>query len=250
MRTILWLHVGGGGVALAAGYAALCTSKGSRNHRVSGRVFVYAMLAMSLSGAGIAAATGVDTSVVMGTLAAYLVVTGFTTVSPLGNYQSVVDLASGGVALILAATLSDLGRRALASPDGVVEGLPALMAFVFAAVAVMAGIADVRLFVKPSHRATRRLVRHLWRMSVALFIAAASFFLGQPAAIPQALRHPLLLAIPVLTPLVAMGFWMWRTRARQAGTRAAFARGPLDDAIVTHADESGVGKQAASLDAR
>lgn len=45
-------------------------------------MFVYAMLTMALSGAAVAAVTGVETSVVMGLLAAYLVFTGVTAISP------------------------------------------------------------------------------------------------------------------------------------------------------------------------
>ena len=78
---MLLLHVAAGGLSLVAGFAALSTVKGSRPHRTIGRVFVYAMLTMGLTGAGIAAATGVETSVVMGMLAAYLVFTGFTAVA-------------------------------------------------------------------------------------------------------------------------------------------------------------------------
>jgi uncharacterized membrane protein len=226
VRTILWLHVAGGGLSLLAGFAALSTAKGAQRHRSLGRVFVYAMLTMALSGVGIAAVTGVETSVVMGTLAAYLVITGLTAVSPPATGPRWISLVGAGVAFALAVALTDLGRRAVASPDGVVEGLPAPMAFIFAVVAALAGVSDIRLLTGPPLRGGKKLRRHLWRMCVALFIAAASFFLGQPNAIPPPLRIPALLAVPVVTPLLVMAFWLWRTRTR----RIAAPEAPQSDA--------------------
>lgn len=214
MRTILILHVVGGAVGLLAGFAALCTAKGSRSHRSSGRVFVYAMLTMALSGAAIAAVTGVETSVVMGLLAAYLVFTEVTAISPRPGGLRWAWLAGAGLASALTVALIDLGRRALTSPDGTIAGLPAPMAFIFAAVAAAASASDIRLVARPRHDRRRRVARHLWRMCLALFIAAASFFLGQTNVLPIALRAPALLAVPVLTPLLVMGLWLWRMRGR------------------------------------
>lgn len=218
---MLWLHVAGGGLSLLAGYAALHAAKGAASHRRFGRVFVYAMITMGTTGALIAALTGVETSVVMGLFATYLVVTGFTAVTT-NTHQRWFGVGCAAAALMLALALSDLGRRALASPGGVIEGLPAPMAFVFAAVAIIASVSDVRWTLNP--QPTRaRLIRHLWRMCFALFCAAASFFLGQTDEIPRALRIPALLAIPVLLPLLAMAIWRWRLRVRRDWCRDANA---------------------------
>lgn len=225
MRTILWIHIAGGGLSLLAGYAALWCAKGSERHRWLGRVFFYAMLTMGLTGALIAALTAVETSVVMGFFASYLVFTGFTAVASFGN-RRVIDLAGAVVACVLTFALADIGQRALVSPGGAIEGLPAPMAFVFAAVAALAGASDLRLLARPGLGARAKLVRHLWRMCFALFIAAASFFLGQMDEIPQALRTPALLALPVLTPIVVMGFWIWRTRSRRI--TSALVRAPSE----------------------
>ena len=52
---------------------------------------------------------------------------------------------------------------------------------------------------------------HVWRMCAALFIAAASFFLGPVRRIPVPLRAPAFRLIPLLV-LVTMTFWLWRFR--------------------------------------
>jgi hypothetical protein len=53
-------------------------------------------------------------------------------------------------------------------------------------------------------------------MSVALFIAAGSFFLGQPQVFPAALRKTNLLFVPAVLPLILMIFWLFRIRAQNA----------------------------------
>lgn len=50
-------------------------------------------------------------------------------------------------------------------------------------------------------------------MCFALFIAAMSFFLGQADEIPEELRMPALLAVPISIPLLAMAYWLWRVRS-------------------------------------
>ncbi len=51
-------------------------------------------------------------------------------------------------------------------------------------------------------------------MSVALFIASASFFLGPVRRIPEPLRIPALRLIP-LVALLTMAYWLWRYRGRR-----------------------------------
>jgi uncharacterized membrane protein len=209
---LLWIHIVGGGAALLTGFVALSCAKGFRRHRVLGRAFVHAMLTMGVSGAVIAALTGVDTSVVVGTLATYLVVTGLVALAKPAPHDRTIGVISAAIAFALALAFVSLGRQALANPDSAIEGLPAPMAFVFAAMMAVAGMSDLRVWTSAPPRRRQALVRHLWRMCVALFIAAASFFLGQADILPRSLRHPALLAIPVLAPLVVMAMWMWRTR--------------------------------------
>lgn len=226
MNLILWIHVVGGAVGLVAGFAALAAAKGAPVHRRVGRWFVFAMLAMGSSGALIAALTGVETSVIMGILAAYLVFTGFTTVGPPAAWSRWAALVGAGVALVLSLALVEIGIRGVRSGGGMVEGLPAPMAFLFATIALLAGLADLRVVRRPLAGGARRIARHLWRMCFALFIASASFFLGQTQVLPEPLRVPWMLAPPVLVPILAMGYWFWKTRRRPARSRAVTAPSP------------------------
>lgn len=49
--------------------------------------------------------------------------------------------------------------------------LPVAPYFVFGALALLSAAGDVRMLVRGEVSGTNRIVRHLWRMSVAFFIA-------------------------------------------------------------------------------
>ena len=84
----------------------------------------------------------------------------------------------------------------------------------FAALAVSAGLGDRRMIRAGGLRGPERIRRHLWRMCTALFIAAASFFLGPVRRIPEPLRIPALRLIPFVV-LVTMAYWLWRYRRKR-----------------------------------
>ena len=60
----------------------------------------------------------------------------------------------------------------------------------------------------------QRIARHLWRLCFALFIAAGSFFLGQPQVFPVSLRGSPLLILVSVAPLGFLLFWLVRVRLR------------------------------------
>ena len=89
------------------------------------------------------------------------------------------------------------------------------MMFFLATINLLAAVGDGRMIRAGGIRESRRLARHLWRMSFALFIASGSFFLGQMRFIPEPIRIvPLIVALAV-SPLVMLVYWMWRVRLRQ-----------------------------------
>ncbi|MDF2771995.1 MAG: hypothetical protein K0S86_1489 [Geminicoccaceae bacterium] len=108
-----------------------------------------------------------------------------------------------------------LGFVTLASATGTMDGLPPFPFFMFGVTGLLASIGDMRVLRSGGVRGSARLVRHLWRMCWALWIAAASFFLGQADELPEAVRIPALLAIPVVIPVLAMLYWLWRVRVRR-----------------------------------
>jgi hypothetical protein len=232
MRLILLVHILAGALALITGYVALYAAKGAPLHRKAGLVFVYAMLTMTMGGIVVAigenAAPHINVPAAL--LTSYLVVTSLTTIRPLAS-------ASGGrwldiAGLILAAALGvycvTTGSQAIAR-GGRSAGLAFAM-FLFATAAVPAAVGDLRMLRAggaKTLKGARRLTRHLWRMTFALFIAALSFFIGQADVIPRPVRIGPLLALPVLAVLVTLLYWLWRVRFRQSLRGIVAVRVPL-----------------------
>jgi uncharacterized membrane protein len=217
MTAILVVHIAAGAIGLASGYVGLFSAKGATLHRRSGMVFVYAMLTMAVGGFVIAAGRGVAPAINIpaAALTAYLVTTALTTVRPPEAQPR--WLAVG--ALLVAAGVSivslDFAFEAIAN-GGTRHGMPAFPFLMFGFVALLASVGDVRMLRSGALRGTKRLARHLWRMSFALFIAALSFFIGQAKVIPKPLRIVPLLALPVVVVLVTMLYWLWRVRFRRS----------------------------------
>ena len=212
ISVMLLVHILAGGMGLVSGAVALSAAKGAGMHRRSGRLFVYAMLTMTVTGAilAIGQRVGVAVNLPAALLAGYLVITAMTAVQPPAAALRRLDagLMLAGFAVGLASLASGFGVIAAGGRE---SGM-AFPLFMFAVVGLLAAAGDFRMLRSGGLRGAARLARHLWRMCVALWIAAASFFLGQADEFPEALRIPGLLALPVLAVLVAMFYWLWRVR--------------------------------------
>ncbi|MDZ4812791.1 MAG: hypothetical protein SGI99_09300 [Pseudomonadota bacterium] len=205
------LHILAGVLALISGAVAMTATKGGKLHRRSGRVFVIAMLAMASIAVLMAGVLRPDrVNLIAGSLTFYLVSTGMLTVRR--PAEKARRLMTGFMLLALAggAHALTLGFEALNSAAGTMQGIPPQPLFMFAVVGLLGGLLDARLLWAGSIQGAHRLARHLWRMSFAMWIATASFFLGQAKFFPEPIRKSGLLAVPVLLVLVFLLFWMVR----------------------------------------
>lgn len=204
------LHVLFGLLGLCSGAIALGIAKGSPLHRRSGQVFVVTMLLMTATGLTLAVLRANSMSRLNGiaaTLTAYLVLTGYLAVRRTDRDVRWPDAVLSAVALCIAATSLLFGLGASA----VHKGPPGPAFLVFGGVALLAFAGDIRKRLVGVAGA-RRLARHLWRVGAALWIATASFFLGQARVFPEPVRKPALLALPVLAVLVVVVYWFVRVR--------------------------------------
>lgn len=222
---ILFTHIGGAALGLVSGFAAMAVRKGGGLHRATGTAFFAGMLGMS--GVGAAVAPFLPEQQIPNTLAGlftfYLVTTGWATVrrkpgevgrSELGALAVSLAVAVGSVGF---GVWSALTHHPLPQPEGPVI-------YVFAAVAALAAAGDLGASRQGGLAGAARLRRHLWRMSLALLIAAGSFA-GQPKAIPHFLRRSPLLLLPMPLALALMIFWLIRMSIPvRAGTRAPARR--------------------------
>jgi uncharacterized membrane protein len=213
MRMILLAHIVAGGLGLTSGYVALYAAKGATLHRRSGMLFVCVMLTMSVTAMLISAVEGVAPviNVPSALLTFYLVVTGLTTVRPPAAGSHRLDIAAMLMAFAVGVGCFVLGVTS-AAKGGAAAGM-AYPLFMFGLVALLASRGDLRMIRAGGVRGSSRLVRHLWRMCFALFIASIAFYGGQ-GRVPEVLRVPALLAAGVLLPIVAMSYWLWRLRTR------------------------------------
>lgn len=177
---LLPIHIVAGMLAPAGGYGALTRSPASVN-------------------------------VVAGLTTFYFVVTGWLTVRPLARAQAAVDRVGIVLALVVSAIAFaagvELARR------GRPEAAPS---FVFGILGLPGAAGDVRMVRGGSAPGPRRVMRHLWRMCFAMWVAAASFFWGPPNRVPEIIRIPALQAVAVLMPIAAMAYWRWKLRTRKS----------------------------------
>lgn len=210
-------HVTAGVIAVVAGFVALYVLKGGPLHRRSGTIFVYAMLVMALSGVVMAiGGVGSALNISAGLVTAYLVTTSLLTVRPpsAGSRQvergvMMAALALGPTIIVLAFVNAGRGKPGFAFP-----------LLIFGTLALSGGLGDRRMLRAGGLTGASRLRRHLWRMCTALFIAAASFFLGPVRRIPEPLRAPAFRLIPLLV-LVTMAYWLWRYRRKRPSRNLA-----------------------------
>jgi hypothetical protein len=209
--TLLSIHVAGGVIGVLSGFVALYALKGGPLHRRSGMVFVYAMLTMSLMGALVAVGrAGAAMNIPAGLITVYLVITSLATMRPPSPERQRVERAAMvvGFALGVGTAVAAMAQAALGRPQ---FAFPLVM---FAGLTLGAARGDLRMMRAGGIRGKERIRRHLWRMSTALFIAAASFFLGPARRIPEPLRLGLFKLVPFVV-LATMAYWLWRYRRNQ-----------------------------------
>ena len=171
------------------------------------------MIATGITAAGISVYDG--KSVAGGALTAYLVFTAYTTVKPLPGMDRRVDMALMVLALTIAAATYNSAFAALGRPGNQIDGVPAGMLLFMATIVSLAAIGDIRMIRAGGIQGTRRLARHLWRMSFGLYIASGSFFLGQMKFVPERIRIVPLMVVLAVSPLVMLLYWMWRVRLKR-----------------------------------
>jgi uncharacterized membrane protein len=220
---ILVIHIAGGLVAVLTGSTALLARKGGRLHRRSGDAFVISMLIMAAGGAIAAVVKSQTFNIFAGVFAFYLVATAFLTVRRKEDEAGRTEFVFLLVALAAAITALSIGANRIASKDGGAAGY-----FVFATIALLCSAGDVRMLLRHGLSGAQRMLRHVWRMCFALFVAAGSFFLGtasDPVFQRAGLRARLFTAeirrthlpqVPVLIIVILTIFWICRVKFTDA----------------------------------
>lgn len=218
MDVVLLLHVGTGAVAVAAGLAALLLPKGRPLHRLCGRVFAGTMIVSALAGSFLALMKPEYITLLAGSFTIYLVGSSLMTVRPVGERPVATALICMLCAISIAVAGSIWASEALASQDGTKTGYGADVYLVFAVLAALSGAADLSVAIRRKLHGKQRLARHLWRMTLALYIAVGSLFTGPGASVfSREVRESGVLVLPEFIVLGLMVIWLARTYLRRSG---------------------------------
>src|SRR6266849_5039699 len=171
---LLFLHIVAGTLGMLSGFVAVFLRKGSRRHGLAGNVFVVSMLFLSASGVYLAFMKAQPDNILGGTLTFYMVATAWLTARRRERKPGILDWGALLVVLTVAAVETTYGLEAAISQTGLKNGSPPGLYFIFGSIAALAAIGDVRMLVRRGISGRQRVVRHLWRMCFALFVAAGS----------------------------------------------------------------------------
>lgn len=216
MTLALVLHIAAGTVGIVSGYIAVLAPKGRKVHRVAGTAFFASMLVMASFAVAMALVKDQPVNIMAGSIALYMVFTAWLAVRRPGAVVRGLEIAAFVAALLIAAYGFSVGMQRAGSFAGVVA--------TFAALAALAAIFDGKVILQGRISRVGRISRHLWRMCIALFVATASFFLGQMDEIPQMWRGPHLYVL-AFAPLVLLLIWIIRVRIKSAPKPVMVASG-------------------------
>lgn len=207
-------HVALGTLAVLVGTIALGSRKGRKVHVSAGRVFAVSMGVSSVLGALLGALKYETFWITFhaGVLGATLVTSGVLAVRIRARgarrlFVAVAGLNAGNTVALLAA-----GWYATTLPDGRLYGFAAEDYFFLFGMAAIACGGDLRLVLGTETSNRHRIAQHLLRMCIGFFIAAGSAFTGPGAsAFPEVVQNSGVLALPELTIMLLMLFWLWKT---------------------------------------
>jgi Predicted membrane protein (DUF2306) len=241
---ILILHIAGGVLAMLAGAAAMSFRKGSRWHGLAGNVFVVCMLLMGACAIPLALIKHQTNNVFGGILTIYLVSTAWLTARRTDNdtRNSAFDWA-GFLFALAVGSLTLMNGWQKATGRAADDGVPTFMSFFMGSIVLLAAAGDLGMLLR-GISGRRRIVRHLWRMCFAWFMAAGSFFLGpdnRPLRLLSTmglrqqifralLRQEVLFFLAIL-PLLFLIFWLIRIRFSNAYRKVASLAGRSEPAL-------------------
>ena len=225
MNALMWVHIAGGTIALAAGAVAVAVRKGGGSHASAGIWFSVSMLVLGVTAAILEPFRSPPGSPVGGIMVCYFVATGWMSARRREGRPGRIEKLACALVLGGAALIAWGGLAGATTPAG-----PAPV-FIFAGVCLLAGLLDLNAILRRKLTAAQRLSRHVWRICVAFFIATGSFFLGQQDVMPEPVRGSLWLFVPAFAPFAVMAFWLVRLRFAKAIARLKLVGGAV---IATH----------------
>ncbi len=209
------VHVLLGIAAILAGCIALYAKKGQVTHIKFGHTFTGTMVFSSAIGGvlGLLKFSAFFITTLAGILSITLVLSGVLAVqrgkANTPRQERRIATLNGLNFLVIFSS----GIFATQSLNGILFGFHAEDYFFLSAMAAIALCGDLRYFSSKTLTHANRLIRHLWRMCLGLFIAVGSAFTGPGMnAFPETIQNSGLLPLPEFIILIVMIFWLVRIR--------------------------------------
>jgi hypothetical protein len=213
---LLYLHIAGGAIGIVSGVLASLTVKGSKSHRIAGKVFFWGMLICYLIGALVAPFldSQQSTNFVAAILALYLLVSGVSA----ARRRNFTAQTSEKIGLLVATAITLLGAVFMylssQSPNGSVDGSPPQAYILFVVAGGLAVLGELQVIYKKRLSNTARIARHLWRMCTSFFIASGSLFFGQAQFFPDWFNESLLPLMLGFFPFLIMLIYLVKSSAQ------------------------------------
>src|SRR5262249_4129326 len=145
---VLVFHISAGAIGLLSGGIALSLRKGSGPHRMAGKVFVIAMLSMTVSAVHLAIMKQQTGNCLIALLTVYLVITAWMTARRRNGETGIFEWGALLAALGLAAGFLIYALAAANTPTGSKDGHPALKYLIFGLVALFSVAGDTRILIR------------------------------------------------------------------------------------------------------
>src|SRR5882724_221593 len=144
---------------MLSGFVAVFLRKGSRRHALAGKVFVAAMISLSVSGLYLALMKSQPTNVAAASLTFYLVTTAWITASRTTGAPGIFDWSALLVSLAVGAVEITWGVLAVFSPTGSIHDYPPGPYFIFGSVALLGAAGDIRVIARRGISGPPRIAR-------------------------------------------------------------------------------------------
>ena len=199
------LHIVCGSLALIAGTLSIINNKGSRFHRITGIIFVYALLIVAVSAIVITQIPGHSNLflLIIGVFAAYLAGSGYRALflkqlNPLPQPKK-IDWAISGIMAVFAVYFVLYGVKVFF----INKNSMGLVAIIFALIAISLVYGDYKTFTTPPSEKYFWLFRHLIRMIAGVIATYTAFLVVNNKFLPPLVAW---LAPTVIGTAVIFGF--------------------------------------------
>lgn len=208
--TILIFHIVTATIGLVAGAIALFSKKGTTLHKNSGKFFAAGMVMIGTAGATLAYMINRPETLITGIMMIYLVGTATAAIKRKENETGLFEISALALAISTAIAASYFGYAASNGEIQLTGRTPAGFYYFQATLLAFFSTLDIRVIIRGGVSGAQRIVRHVWRMCLALLIAVTAIFLGNTHIFSDVIRNSNILFAPSLIVIVLMIYWMIR----------------------------------------